>query len=90
MLELARSDQDVYVTGNHNRNALAHYLCEDKPEAESKPQEELSLHMQPMQTKSGVMGVFSDHMQNQRQLMVCRPMNFVTTTLQMVKHANFH
>lgn len=29
-------------------NTLENYLCEDKPEAESKSQEELSLCMQPM------------------------------------------
>ena len=45
-----RSDQDVYGRGNNNRNASAHYLCEDKLEAESKTQEELSQAMQPMRT----------------------------------------
>jgi hypothetical protein len=29
-------------------NTLENYLCEDKPEAEGKSQEELSLTMQPM------------------------------------------
>ncbi|HEY1202204.1 MAG TPA: hypothetical protein VGE79_14525 [Niastella sp.] len=29
-------------------NTSENYLCEDKPEAESKSQEELSLAMQPM------------------------------------------
>ncbi len=59
MLELATSNQDVYVTGCHNRNASAHYLCENKPEAESKSQEELSLHMQPERTKPGRSFFFS-------------------------------
>jgi hypothetical protein len=38
---------------NNNRNTLANYLCEDKPEAESKTQEELSGAMQPMRTTPG-------------------------------------
>lgn len=48
-----QSDQDVYGRGNNNRNASEHYLCEDKPEAESKTQEELSQAMQPMRTMPG-------------------------------------
>lgn len=52
-VRIGKSNQDVYVTGNHNRNASARYLCEDKPEAESKSQEELSRDMQPMRTKPG-------------------------------------
>lgn len=52
-VRIGESNQDVYVTGGHNRNASVHYLCEDKPEAESRTQEELSLHMQPMRTKPG-------------------------------------
>ena len=37
-----RIDQKVYDAGDNNRNTLANYLCEDKPEAESRTQEELS------------------------------------------------
>lgn len=48
-----RSDQDVHDAGDHNRNTLANYLCEDKPEAESKTQEELSRATQPMRTTPG-------------------------------------
>jgi hypothetical protein len=40
-----RSNQEAYGAGNNNRNTLANYLCEDKPEAESKTQEELSRAM---------------------------------------------
>lgn len=49
MLEWRR-DQDVYVVDDDNANTLANYLYEDKPEAESKIQEELSLPMQPTRT----------------------------------------
>ena len=49
-----RSNQDVYGAGNDNRNTLENYLCEDKPEAESKTQEELSQATQPMRTTPGV------------------------------------
>jgi hypothetical protein len=52
-VRIGGSNQDVYVTGVDNRNASARYLCEDKPEAESKLQEELSLHMQPMRHEPG-------------------------------------
>ena len=45
-----RSKQDVYAVDDHNANTLANYLYEDKPEAESKIQEELNLPMQPMRT----------------------------------------
>jgi hypothetical protein len=48
-----RSDQDVYGAGEYNRNTSANYLCEDKPEAESKTQEELSRTTQPMRTTPG-------------------------------------
>jgi hypothetical protein len=48
-----RSNQDVYGAGNNNGNTLANYLCEDKPEAESKTQEESSRAMQPMRTTPG-------------------------------------
>ena len=49
MLEWRR-DQDVYVVDDDNANTLANYLYENKPEAESKIQEELSLPMQPTRT----------------------------------------
>jgi len=48
-----RSYQEVYDGGDNNRNTLANYLCEDKPEAESKTQEELSPLTQPMKTTPG-------------------------------------
>jgi len=54
-----RSDQTVYGAGNNNRNASERYLCEDKPEAESKTQEELSRSMQPMRTTPGKKFFFS-------------------------------
>ena len=41
------------VFGDNNRNTLANYLYEDKPEAESKIQEELSGAMQPMRATPG-------------------------------------
>jgi hypothetical protein len=36
------------VRSKQLKNTSKTYLCEDKPEAESKTQEELSLTMQPM------------------------------------------
>ena len=45
-----RSNQEVYDDSANNRNTLANYLCEDKPEAESKTQEELSRIIEPMRT----------------------------------------
>ncbi len=48
-----RSDQEVYEAGDNNRNTLANYLYEDKPEAESKTQEELSPITQPTKTTPG-------------------------------------
>ena len=48
-----RSDQEVYGAGDHNPNTSANYLCEDKPEAESKTQEELSQAMQLMRRAPG-------------------------------------
>ena len=39
--------------GYNNRNTLANYLYKDKPEAESKIQEELSRAMQPMRATPG-------------------------------------
>ena len=48
------SNQEVYGTGNNNRNTSENYLCEDKPEAESKAQEELSQAMQPMRATPGI------------------------------------
>lgn len=39
--------------GYNNRNTLANYVYEDKPEAESKIQEELSRAMRPMRTTPG-------------------------------------
>jgi hypothetical protein len=41
--------REVQTTENTSKN----HLCEDKPEAESKSQEELSLIMQPMGTTPG-------------------------------------
>lgn len=35
-------------------NTSENYLCDDKPEAESKSQEELSLTMQPMGSDAGM------------------------------------
>jgi hypothetical protein len=35
-----RSNQEVYGKSDNNRNASVNYLCEDRPEAESKAQEE--------------------------------------------------
>lgn len=58
MLE-RRRDQDVHERSNNNRNTLANYLCEDKPEAESKTQEELSRAMQPMKATPGRKFFFS-------------------------------
>ena len=49
MLEGVKIKGD-YGKGNNNRNTLENYLWEDKPEAESKSQEELSQAMQPMRT----------------------------------------
>src|SRR6059058_153029 len=40
------SNQQIYGEGNNNRNPSANYLCEDKPEAESATQEELSRTVQ--------------------------------------------
>lgn len=40
-----RSNQEIYGAGNNNRNTLENYLYEDKPEAESKIQKELSQTM---------------------------------------------
>jgi hypothetical protein len=48
-----RSNQEVYDAGNNNRNTSENYLCEDRPEAESKTQEELSRVTQPMRTTPG-------------------------------------
>lgn len=48
-----RSDQDAYGAGDDNPNTSANYLCEDKPEAESKTQKELSQIIQPMRTTPG-------------------------------------
>ena len=48
-----RSNQEVYGISYNNRNTLANYLYEDKPEAESKIQEELSGAMQPMRATPG-------------------------------------
>ena len=45
-----RSNQEVYGAGNNNRNTSENYLYEDKLEAESKTQKELSQTMQPMRT----------------------------------------
>jgi hypothetical protein len=39
--------------GNNNRNTSENYLLEDKPEAESKSQEELGQIIQPMRTTPG-------------------------------------
>lgn len=47
------SNQDVYDAGNDNRNTLENYLSEDRPEAESKTQKELSQVMQPMRRTPG-------------------------------------
>lgn len=41
MLEWRR-ELDVYAVDDHNANTLANYLYEDKPEAQSKIQEELN------------------------------------------------
>ena len=48
-----RSNQEVYGKSDSNRNTSANYLREDKPEAESKTQEELSQATQPMRTTPG-------------------------------------
>jgi hypothetical protein len=48
-----RSNQEVYGAGNNNRNTSENYLYEDKPEAESKTQKELSQTIQPMRTTPG-------------------------------------
>jgi len=41
---LQNKQKPGYCTEHYNVNAEANYLCEDMPEAESKTQEELSLH----------------------------------------------
>lgn len=43
-----RNEQDVYGEEQSTENTSENYLWEDKPEAESKSLEELSLTMQPM------------------------------------------
>jgi hypothetical protein len=48
-----RSNREVYGKSDNNRNTSANYLREDKPEAESKTQEELSQATQPMRTTPG-------------------------------------
>ncbi len=52
MLE-GRRVQDVYGKSTDNRNASERYLCEDRPEAESRSQKELSCAMQPMKPNAG-------------------------------------
>jgi hypothetical protein len=48
-----RSKQDVYGKSVNNGTPSENCLCEDKPEAESRTQEELSQAMQPMETTPG-------------------------------------
>jgi hypothetical protein len=48
------NEQDVYERGDYNGNASENCLWEDKPEAESKTQEELSLIMQLMGNDAGM------------------------------------
>src|ERR1019366_9235005 len=48
-----RSKQEVYGISYNNRNTLANCLYEDKPQAESKIQEELSRAKQTMRATPG-------------------------------------
>jgi hypothetical protein len=48
-----RSDQEVYGKATTTENTSENHLCDDKPEAESKTQEELSQAMQPGRTTPG-------------------------------------
>ena len=48
-----RSDQNVYGGGYNNGNTSENYLREDRPEAESKAQEELNQATQPKRAKAG-------------------------------------
>ena len=50
---MAKQSGRLWQSGN-NRNTSENYLCEDKPEAKSKTQEELSQATQPMRTTPGV------------------------------------